>query len=227
MWQVLLAAAVAGSTGFVANHLLSQTKLCNHNSDEPQSPLEDTISQPLLVQNDFSESRFESNSQAQDGIFRFSSSESLRKDGFRSRANDSKKKAVIGGRRSKHGVRVAKVENRSDVEVRSEQSKDGKRLTFSLKRRKTTKNLAGKTGFCSSKGFVFLVLFGSIEMFYFIFSFSSEKITAVFFINAVCLCFKTTQLSFSLRSIFLLFLLNFVSIVNHALEFFSQLKPDV
>lgn len=151
MWQVLLAAAVAGSTGFVANRFLAQTKQCDHNDDDPGITSENPLSLPPMVPNVCSGSGFEINADTQGEIFRFSSSESLRKPGPRSRTSDSRQKPLFRSRRSKNGVKIAKMEQRSDVQARSEQSKDGKRLSFCLKRRKTIKNLAGKTGFCSSK----------------------------------------------------------------------------
>ncbi|KAI9086198.1 hypothetical protein K1719_031746 [Acacia pycnantha] len=153
MWQVLLTAAVAGSTGFVASRFLTQTKQCNHNHDDLGITFENEnpISQPPVTTNGCSGSGSETNTDAQDGIFRFSSSESLRQHGLLSRASGSRTKPLFRRRRSKDGVKIAKVEQTSDAHARSEQSKDGKRLSFCLKRRKTIKNLTGKTGFCSSK----------------------------------------------------------------------------
>lgn len=160
MWQVLLAAAVAGSTGFVANRFLTQTKQCDHKHDDPGITFENKnpISQPPVPTTGCSGSGSETNTDTQDGIFRFSSSESLRQHGLRSRASGSRKKPLFRRRRSKDGVKIAKMEQKSDAQARSEQSKDGKRLSFCLKRRKTIKNLAGKAGFCSSKGMIILFL---------------------------------------------------------------------
>ncbi|XP_028775955.1 uncharacterized protein LOC114732785 [Neltuma alba] len=151
MWQVLLAAAVGGSTGFIANHFLTQTKQCAHNHDDSGITFENPNSQPPVATDGCSGSGIETNSDTPDGIFRFSSSESLRKHGLRSRASDSRQKPLFRRRRSKDGVKIAKMEQKCEVQARSEQSRDGKRLSFCLKRRKTIKNVAGKTGFCSSK----------------------------------------------------------------------------
>lgn len=147
MWQVLLAVAVAASTGFITNHFLKHS---TDHTDDPGTPLEENpISYPPVVPDA---------SEIQDGIFRFSSLE-LRKDGFPSRPNDSTKKPFIGRQRSKHGIRIAKGMQRSDEELRSRQSKDGNQLSFCLKRRKMIKNRIGSAGFCSSKGQIIVFLF--------------------------------------------------------------------
>ncbi|KAI4300246.1 hypothetical protein L6164_033643 [Bauhinia variegata] len=167
MWPVLLAAAVAGSTGLVAKHFLStsnadpeeKSKQCNETSEDPGFPfdtenLEGSTSQHLVVPSGFDESGFEHNFQKQDELFTFSSlgSSRSRQHGLRFRNNRFRKKPVFGCRGSKNGFRVAaKVEQTSDVEVRSEQRKGGRRLPFCLKRRKITKNVAAKAGCCSSK----------------------------------------------------------------------------
>ena len=76
MWQLLLGAAVAGSTGHLAKHLFNPNNpfsqyIPNSNLDQEK--------QDLHLQNGFLESGYESSweeKQKQDGIFRFSSPES-------------------------------------------------------------------------------------------------------------------------------------------------------
>ncbi|KAI4349184.1 hypothetical protein L6164_009810 [Bauhinia variegata] len=180
MWPVLLVAIVAGSTGLVAKRFLSssnadhslipeKSQQCYETSEDPgftidNGNLEDSTSQHLLVPSGFDGSGFESISVKQDGLFTFSSSVPPKQDGLRFRNNKFRKKPVLGCRGSKSELRAAKVLMRSDVEVRSEQRKVGRRLTFCLKRRKITKNLAAKAGCCSSKGVIigFPILFASI-----------------------------------------------------------------
>lgn len=141
MWQLLLAAAVAGSTGFIAKHLFTQSKQCHHTHDDPDITLhedDNLISQPLG-------SKAEANSDTREGIFTFCSSQSLRQQ----HEHGLPKKPLFRRRKSKGAVKIANLE---------EEGKDGKRLSFCLKKRKTVKNVAGKTGFCSSKGIIFYVL---------------------------------------------------------------------
>ncbi|XP_061350545.1 uncharacterized protein LOC133295708 [Gastrolobium bilobum] len=111
MWLFLLAAAVAGSTGFATKHFLN-----------PRNTVEnDNLNDPNAYA--FYESGLGNNSQKrdEDGVFTFSSSQSLKQIGAKSR---SKKP-----RGSKNGVRVQKVEQR---------------LPLCLKKRKTTKNVAAR-----------------------------------------------------------------------------------
>ncbi|KAJ7972431.1 POLAR LOCALIZATION DURING ASYMMETRIC DIVISION AND protein [Quillaja saponaria] len=168
MWQVLLTAAIAGSTGLVAKNLFSssnadpsivkeETKKCDDNNDDPQHSFEnmnpsDLLSQPLVVPNGFYESGFDSNSDIQDGIFTFSSSEYPGGDGLIKKLR-KKSRTRCPGYGSKKGVGVVeKVEQKcSRAEVPLEQKKSGRRFTVCLKRRKTNKTQSGKAGFCSSK----------------------------------------------------------------------------
>ncbi|XP_057438349.1 uncharacterized protein LOC130730371 [Lotus japonicus] len=122
MWQFLLAAAVAGSTSFAAKHFLKPT------NTQPVPDNTSNCHQPLI----------ECQPETENGIFTFSSSRSLTQDGSSSNPKNSTKNR----RRSKSGIRVAKVELRS-----AEHRKRGKR------RRKTinSNNIAGKPAFCSSK----------------------------------------------------------------------------
>ena len=147
MWQVLLAAAVAGSTGyatklFLTHHTNNNDPLHrNNHHDQPQQPRTvdnsdgngDNLQDPDAV----SESGFGSNSRARDGdgVFTFSSSQGG------SSSRPKKNRGV-----SKNRVRVPKAVRGFDAEVRS----GGRRLPFCLKKRKTCKNLAAKAGFCSS-----------------------------------------------------------------------------
>ncbi|TKY52900.1 hypothetical protein E2542_SST24422 [Spatholobus suberectus] len=123
MWHLLLAAAVAGSTGFVTKHFLTHrntVEVENANLHDPSA---------------FAFSGSESTSQ-RDGVFTFSSSKSLtQQDGPKSRRS----------RASKNGVRAPK------VAVRSEQRNGGRRLHFCLKKRKTAKNVAANAPFRSFK----------------------------------------------------------------------------
>ncbi|KAJ1443846.1 hypothetical protein SESBI_00016 [Sesbania bispinosa] len=154
MWNFLLTAAVAGSTGFAAKHFLNlrptstNTQPCNEDNALPTSPIENA--NPMVPHN-LHESVIKSNSDTQNQVFTFSSSESLRQNGSPSRPkNSTTKKPLLGRRGSKNGIRVAKVELRSIAEDHNHRNA-GKRFPFCSKRRKTIKNVAGKTAFCSSK----------------------------------------------------------------------------
>ncbi|PON69248.1 POLAR LOCALIZATION DURING ASYMMETRIC DIVISION AND protein [Parasponia andersonii] len=158
MWQALLAAAVAGSTGIVAKHLfnfkptpkpsdydhtdqgLAQSN--NHDQDDGEaqgahfrssSPSGSGSDRPGLAH----ASVFEE----QDGVFRFSSTDSPGGDvtGVRTGSKKKKKRGVLGGRKLKKERSGGGLEESS---VR--------RFGVCLKRRKTGKNVAGKPGSCSS-----------------------------------------------------------------------------
>ncbi|XVE96743.1 hypothetical protein REPUB_Repub02eG0249000 [Reevesia pubescens] len=137
MWQLLLGAAVAGSTGYLAKHLF------NPNPNNPISPNSNIDQQKLDIhlQNGVLESGSESEcgeKEKKDGIFRFSSSESAGKTGVKAKGrNLRKEKSVLkkGEKRSRGGVEV----NR-------------RKFAICLKKRRTAKNAAYKCGSsCSSK----------------------------------------------------------------------------
>lgn len=141
MWQVLLAAAVAGSTSLVAKHLF------NPNADPTTTT---TADQPhnLNAQACALPSDCDFEEQERDGIFRFSSS------GSRSRSSNSRKKpgsrklvgaAKKGGDRS---GRVGKEKGEAAKEVQRKSS--ARKFAVSLKRRKTNKNVSNKSGSSSS-----------------------------------------------------------------------------
>ncbi|GMI80026.1 hypothetical protein like AT3G09730 [Hibiscus trionum] len=134
MWQLLLGAAVAGSTGLLAKHLF---KPCPNDPISQHSSASnlDQEKHDLRLQNGFLESGCQTNwdeNQKQDGIFRFSSSDSAGK--ARVKAQDIKK--------LKEKVVLNKAEKRSSgvgVEVHR------KKVATCLKKR-TTKNVAYKCG---------------------------------------------------------------------------------
>lgn len=149
MWQALLAAAVAGSTGLVAKHLF-----------KPSAELTSTSSAPEQIRNlndaDHCEDQdngvfdgpFDSHmvpydgvGENQEGIFRFSSS-GFRggASGFRVCSRKLSKRAGVSGRGMKKGV-----ENKGSNGV--EQRKSGRRFGACLKKRRTGKNVS-----CSSNG---------------------------------------------------------------------------
>ena len=145
MWQVLLAAAVAGSTSLVAKHLFNP----NANSDpteqphslNPQASKLDSPPPRTPIDCNFEE-------QERDGIFRFSSS------GSRSRSNNSRKKPgsrKLVGSAKKVGDRSGRVGKEKGEAVKEIQRKSSARkFAVSLKRRKTNKNVANKSGSSSS-----------------------------------------------------------------------------
>ncbi|XVE76217.1 hypothetical protein DITRI_Ditri12bG0155400 [Diplodiscus trichospermus] len=137
MWQLLLGAAVAGSTGLLAKHLFNPNPNNPISQDTPNSNL-DQQKQDIHLQNGFLESGCETNwegKQKQDGIFRFSSPESAGKTGVK--ANDRRKKAVF--KKSEKGS------NGGGVEV------NRRKFAVCLKKRRTAKNVAYKCGSCPSK----------------------------------------------------------------------------
>ncbi|GLT89733.1 hypothetical protein SLE2022_077080 [Rubroshorea leprosula] len=149
MWQLLLGAAVAGSTGFLARHLFNphahnpishQTSICDDEPDEgvgQRDSFDNVKCSSFPGQSRFVEPGYESEyeKQKQDGIFRFSSSESGGKTGFRT------------GRRSL-GKKVSKKdEKRSGAVVVCR-----RRFAVCLKRRRTAKNATYNCVSCSSRG---------------------------------------------------------------------------
>ncbi|XP_022743427.1 uncharacterized protein LOC111294399 [Durio zibethinus] len=139
MWQLLLGAAVAGSTGLLAKHLFNLNPNNPISQDTTNSNL-DQEKQDLHLQNGFLEPRSESNweeKQKQDGIFRFSSPESNGKTGVKAKDRNLRTKVVS-----------KKAEKRSSgggVEV------NRRKFAVCLKKRRTAKNVAYKCGSCPSK----------------------------------------------------------------------------
>lgn len=152
MWQVAVAAAVAGS-GLIAKHLFSpnsQTPSSETTQTEPQQQVEqDSELQPFQISNIFTQTQFPSSngssffdhkdsqharrsfiSEEPNGVFWFSSSESAKR-------SESKKSRCSGKK-----VRGGAVKNVCCFENGSlYQRKDcGKRVSMRLKRRKTTRN---------------------------------------------------------------------------------------
>ncbi|KAB2035152.1 hypothetical protein ERO13_D04G115000v2 [Gossypium hirsutum] len=134
MWQLLLGAAVAGSTGLLAKHLFNPKSI----SQDSSNTNFDTEKQDPRLQNRYLESGCESNWDEipkQGEIFRFSSSESAvkTKTGVKARKKVVLKKAE---KRSNGG---------SGVEVNT------KKFSVCLKKRRTAKNEAYKCGAFPSK----------------------------------------------------------------------------
>lgn len=134
MWQLLLGAAVAGSTGLLAKHLFNPKSI----SQDSSNTNFDTEKQDPRLQNRFLESGCESNwdeKPKQGELFRFSSSESAvkTKTGVKARKKVVLKKAE---KRSNGG---------SGVEVNT------KKFSVCLKKRRTAKNEAYKCGAFPSK----------------------------------------------------------------------------
>ncbi|GMP50494.1 hypothetical protein CsSME_00017090 [Camellia sinensis var. sinensis] len=165
MWQVMLAAAVAGS-GFFAKRFLNTTTT---NSDDPnieadtkcdqskelQQHLTTPPSKPQLAIhlafqscNDCkSESETQSSTAVGDGsIFMFSSPVS--KGGTGSRFGSKKS----GGNRE--GFKISGFEKVERKCGGFDQSKSGKKFAVCLKKRRTSKNSPGKCESCSSKGWI-------------------------------------------------------------------------
>ena len=140
MWQLLLGAAVAGSTGLLAKHLFNPNPNTPISQDTPNSNL-DQEKQDLHLQNGFLESGCENNweeKQKKDRIFRFSSPESAGKTGVKAKDMNLRNKVVL-----------KKAEKRSSgggVEV------NRRKFAVCLKKRRTAKNVAYKCGSCPSKG---------------------------------------------------------------------------
>ena len=131
MWQALLAAAVAGSTGIVAKHLFKPS------ADQPPKPYDNGDLGDQRISDCDRESEPQLGEDGKDGVFRFSSTGS----------RHSRKKKVVLGRQTKKGARA---ERWTGSEQRNCNSR---RLGVSLKRRKICWNVAGnRGGSCSSQG---------------------------------------------------------------------------
>lgn len=177
MWHLLIAAAVAGSTGFAANRFLklkstaSNTKPSISSLPIPQQTLPRNAVTPCPVENadltipqNFHETAIDNNNtDTQNKVFTFTSSKSPKKYGSPSQPKRYLNKPARVRRWSKAGIRVAKVELRSAA---LEHSNSGKKL---LKKRKTNNHIAGNTAFCSPKGYTTSVLF--YRLFFLIFQF--------------------------------------------------------
>ncbi|XP_021888178.1 uncharacterized protein LOC110807364 isoform X2 [Carica papaya] len=150
MWQALLAAAVAGSTGFLAKHFLGPnadravanlTDNAFHREkqapEEPQTPPIKTTS---------IESACVSNCENGDAIFRFSSSGSTCKSECQSRSKILRKKVGARARRVIKSVGSAKTDKKSGAGL----DLCRRRVAVSLKKMKTSKNDV-KCGSCSNK----------------------------------------------------------------------------
>ena len=150
MWQVLLAAAVAGSTGLVAKHVFNTN--ADPVSDQTQNPFDDSkpqvpVASTLILGSPPASSGCNDSGngdgslcQRQDGIFRFSSSGGASRSGSR-----SLRKRAVGAK--KVGDRSGCAKEETEVPRKS-----SRRFAVRLKRRKTTKNVAAKPGLSSSKG---------------------------------------------------------------------------
>lgn len=148
MWPVLLAAAVAGSTGLVAKHILSPasdpsraldpSRATDQEAPEPSTPRA-TISALHASESESSCCRSEE-------IFRFSSSGS----GNARSKGSGKKLASPGSRKSVGKAAKFKGSCGNDDAVHG---KSGRKFYICLKRRKIGKNLTPKS--CMSKGWNF------------------------------------------------------------------------
>ncbi|KAG8648516.1 hypothetical protein MANES_08G004112v8 [Manihot esculenta] len=144
MWQLLLAAALAGSATFVAKHFLAQER-----PKEEENPFEDSIAsafQSPLFPNHGSGCGYDSNfQQPPDGIFRFSSSASASSPSGK-KTRISRKKSGITGRRLNFGAENYKADKRSGGSEKS-----ARRLAVCLKKKRTAKSVPSKCRSCSSK----------------------------------------------------------------------------
>lgn len=175
MWQVVLAAAVAGS-GYFATRLFpsdgdsaatgaDQTanyEILKELKEQQQqiasigltgsSVSVSSFHTPLLP-TDSSEStdceNYRSSVIREDGIFRFSSTGSPKQTRVRS---GSRKKLQSSCRDAKKIVSKCAIVDRNEMAV--EQRKCGRRVTVCLKRRKTSKNSAAIRGSCFPKGYI-------------------------------------------------------------------------
>ncbi|XP_022934070.1 uncharacterized protein LOC111441353 [Cucurbita moschata] len=167
MWQVLLAAAVAGSTGLVAKHVFGagvnpngtliaeELKKCDESCvDREESDgivkFEGSIDTEFgspMVSNGLNESERE-------GIFRFSSSDSRGATSSRLGSKNLRKKTrsrCRGAAKQGKGKNI-EVENFAAREMATEPKKSSGRFSVLLKKRRITKNLgASKSESCSSK----------------------------------------------------------------------------
>lgn len=147
MWQVLLAAAVAGSTGLVAKHVftpnadpVSEQTQNPFDHSEPQVSAASTAGSPPVSSacNDSGNGNG-SHCRRQDGIFRFSSSGGSSRSGSK-----SSRKRAVGAK--KVGDRSGCAREETEVP-----RKISRRFAVCLKRRKTAKNVAVKAGLSSTK----------------------------------------------------------------------------
>ncbi|KAG8648507.1 hypothetical protein MANES_08G004115v8 [Manihot esculenta] len=168
MWQLLLAAALAGSATFVAKHFLAQER-----PKEEENPFEDSIAsafQSPLFPNHGNGCGYDSNfQQPPDGIFRFSSSASASSPSGK-KTRISRKKSGITGRRLNFGAENYKADKRSGGSEKSARrrlnfgaedykadkrsgcsEKSARRLAVCLKKKRTAKSVPSKCRSCSSK----------------------------------------------------------------------------
>ncbi|KAK4749338.1 hypothetical protein SAY87_026787 [Trapa incisa] len=145
MWQVLLAAAVAGSTGLIAKHLFSPPTEPSKHLDSDRAPHQEAEepSTPLATITDPNASECDGNFSKSEEIFRFSSS------GSASARSKCSKKKLGSGSRNRAGKEACADE--SDGNDRSLRGKSGKKVFISLKKRKTGKNVTPRCGSHSSK----------------------------------------------------------------------------
>ncbi|KAG8648505.1 hypothetical protein MANES_08G004115v8 [Manihot esculenta] len=136
MWQLLLAAALAGSATFVAKHFLAQER-----PKEEENPFEDSIAsafQSPLFPNHGNECGYDSNfQQPPDGTASSSSGKKTR---------ISRNKSDITGRRLNFGAENYKADKRSGGSEKS-----ARRFAVCLKKRRTAKSVPSKCGSRSSK----------------------------------------------------------------------------
>lgn len=167
MWQVLLAAAVAGSTGLVAKHILGagvnpnrtsgteESKKCDESFGDREEPdgivkvegLIDTKFESPMLSNGLNESERE-------GIFRFSSLDSRGATSSRRGSKKLRKKtrSRCRGVPKEAGGKNVEVGN-CGRELAMEPKKTSGRFSVCLKKRRTSKNLGvAKSASCSSKG---------------------------------------------------------------------------
>ncbi|XP_048504453.1 protein POLAR-like 1 isoform X2 [Beta vulgaris subsp. vulgaris] len=158
MWQVAVAAAVAGGSGFIAKHFFSpNSHTLNTTQTEPKQQLEQEQLQPHQISSNSIQTLFlpietpaensalnqnESDNASrnaihredQDGVFRFSCS------GSRS---DSKKSRNLGNKIRGNNKKLGSFDDGS-VCQRNTCGNSGKKVGVCLKRRKTTRNSTGK-----------------------------------------------------------------------------------
>lgn len=166
MWQVAVAAAVAGGSGFIAKHFFSpNSHTLNTTQTEPKQQLEQEQLQPHQISSNSIQTLFlpietpaensalnqnESDNASrnaihredQDGVFRFSCS------GSRS---DSKKSRNLGNKIRGNNKKLGSFDDGS-VCQRNTCGNSGKKVGVCLKRRKTTRNSTGKRHSSLSKG---------------------------------------------------------------------------
>ncbi|KAM4089916.1 hypothetical protein ACJW30_09G020100 [Castanea mollissima] len=148
MWQVLLAAAVAGSTSLVAKHLFNPNADPTTTTATATTPIPADQPHNLNTQACALPSDCDFEEQERDGIFRFSSS------GSRSRSSNSRKKPgsrKLVGAAKKAGDRSGRLgKEKGEVAKEIQRKSSARKFAVSLKRRKTNKNVANKSGSSSS-----------------------------------------------------------------------------